>query len=178
MDRPGSRRSAPPLTVDTGPGRDPTWSGPDRQTDPGVQAYESAGVQRCFTADRRHEDGDELGPEERGGTQMPSVQLQHPRDNEPIPAGVPFAVAGLALGTGGAEQHLVETVTVAVDSGQPLAAKTKAVPKQRRRVAYCELSRSDSMLPTHRCSNERSEPAGLLSTSSTCYGFRSSRTGD
>ena len=61
---------------------------------------------------------------------MPAVQLQHPRDNEPIPAGVPFAVAGLALGTGGAEQHLVETVTVAVDSGQPLAAKTKAVPKQ------------------------------------------------
>jgi hypothetical protein len=61
---------------------------------------------------------------------MPSVQLQHPRDNEPVPAGVPFAVAGLALGTGGAEQHLIETVTVAVDGGQPLAAKTKAVPKQ------------------------------------------------
>src|SRR5689334_12264442 len=61
---------------------------------------------------------------------MPSVQLQSPRDNEPVPAGVPFAVAGLALGTGGAEQHLIVTVTVAVDRGQPLAAKIKAVSKQ------------------------------------------------
>jgi hypothetical protein len=61
---------------------------------------------------------------------MPSVRLQHPRDNEPISAGVPFAVAGVALGSGGLEQHGIETVIVVVDAGAPLTATIKAVPKQ------------------------------------------------
>ena len=61
---------------------------------------------------------------------MASVQLQHPRDNEPVPAGAPFAVAGLALGSGGAELHLIASVTVSVDAGSPVAASMKFVPKQ------------------------------------------------
>jgi hypothetical protein len=61
---------------------------------------------------------------------MPSVELQHPRDNEPVPAGVPLTVAGVARGSGGLEQRVIESVTVAVDGGLLGPAKTKGVPKQ------------------------------------------------
>jgi hypothetical protein len=61
---------------------------------------------------------------------MPSVELQHPKDNEPVPAGVPFTVAGVARGSGGLEQHVIESVTVAVDGGLLGPARTKGEPKQ------------------------------------------------
>ncbi len=61
---------------------------------------------------------------------MPSVQLQHPRDNEPIAAGTPFTVAGVAQGTGGLEQRGIDGVTVALDGGPSLVASTRVVPKQ------------------------------------------------
>lgn len=58
------------------------------------------------------------------------MSVQGPHDNQQVEDGVPFEVSGIALGLGGAEPRVVDTVTVAADGGAPVDAKTEVVPRQ------------------------------------------------
>lgn len=61
---------------------------------------------------------------------MPTLTIQSPAPNTTVPHGQPLQVAGIAKGTGGAEPMLVDSVTVAVDGGQPVEATLTIVKHQ------------------------------------------------
>jgi hypothetical protein len=61
---------------------------------------------------------------------MPTLTIQSPAPNTTVPHGQPLHVGGIARGAGGAEPVLVDTVTVALDGGQPVEADLTIVKHQ------------------------------------------------
>jgi hypothetical protein len=61
---------------------------------------------------------------------MPSVTVTHPAPGTVIAGGQLLEVTGRATGTGGLEPHGVDSVTIRVDGGHPVAADVTQVPHQ------------------------------------------------
>ena len=61
---------------------------------------------------------------------MPSVTVTHPAPGTVVAGGQLLEVTGRATGTGGLEPHGVDSVTIRVDGGHPVAADVTQVPHQ------------------------------------------------
>jgi FAD/FMN-containing dehydrogenase len=53
---------------------------------------------------------------------MPSLTIGHPREHQELNPDVAFVVSGTAVGTGGAEPHPIDSVTVQLDGDPPIDA--------------------------------------------------------
>ncbi len=58
---------------------------------------------------------------------QPSVSIENPTAQELVPVSEPLVVGGVAYGVGGAEPSLIDSVTVSVAGGAPVAATFKAI---------------------------------------------------
>jgi hypothetical protein len=81
---------------------------------------------------------------------MPQLQISSPKPNEPITAGQPLSVAGLARDKGMPEPVEIASVTVAVDNGPLILAELKVIPHQQlTTVSFVAVAQVASVLGPH-----------------------------
>jgi len=93
---------------------------------------------------------------------MPQLQISNPKPNQPITAGQPLSVAGLARDKGMPEPVGIDSVTVAVDNGPLIPAELKVIPHQQlTTVSFAAVAQVASVLGPHTIAVTATNDQGL-----------------